>query len=448
MQINRNRSPRMENILIPLIFSHVIIATNAALIFSPLGWSSLLNFQGNFYPEPIFLISGIIVVFSSHRYALVVRSACFSLTFLSTFIGLLLLLLIGFIFHHNLLAAYSDFRPCILLAFGFSIFTVEPIELKIDAGKLAFWFNFYIMLSNIFSNVFLPETSSSIKVVYPILSSVYCVFFCLRYKKIAMNDYMLYLSVACGCFMAISSFYRAFYFCALVILIISFIHSIASIVLPNRPVNSRVAGILLLSSAILAMSAGDFISSRVYNYLTSSEDRYIQSVGKMNDIIATLGGESSPGTETTRGMYYSYIWNHFAEFMLPSGLGQKAIEGNWRSQWIPDSQNSDVLRGDTFSSKDGGAVYMATQFGIVISTFLFLYYITSTLKADVKLRWFEFPGFSYMRVTRLFLIIPVLFLFIITGAMFVQIAFSFTFGCCLGLIAFWRSYGLDYAPDD
>ena len=426
---------------VSLVFSQVILATVAALALSPIGWNKVLKVGGNFYPEPALLILVIFAMFSRSEDAELLRRAARSPLFLWSAIGLFALAAIGFFFHFQLAAVYSDFRPCVLLAYTLSIFAVEPINLKLSAGKMAFWINFYMIVFNIVGNFLFPSETDSVKVVYPILSSIYCVSFCVRYKKVVINDLFLYCSALLGCIMALLSFYRAFYLCAIISTFVAFLYAIGSIVMPGRTLANRISGTLVIISAIFMLSSG-FITTRVYAYLSSSESRYIQSVGKMNDILAALGGEDSTGSEEIRGMYYTYMWNHMSEFMLPSGLGQKAVEGNWRSQWNADSRDSDILKGATFSSKDGGLIYMATQFGVIISVIVIVICSFMIFSSDREYRWGEIPGYRKDRLFRFLLFIPIIFIYLLTGAMFVQVAFSISFACCLGLFIYWRHFGL------
>ncbi|MCK1294842.1 hypothetical protein [Bradyrhizobium sp. 30] len=389
----------------------------SAFAFSPFGWSLALNPGGNFVPEPVFLVM-FCATFTRTRSGQIFRRAFRSTAFRSWAILSFILALIGVSVHQDVIAAYSDFRCLVLLGFSYAIATdTDPSTKQISQTWLILMCAAVILL-NAIGYFLVPVETTSVKFQYPLGALIYLFVYCVLLRPSYMYAGLV---IGCAVFIALTGFYRTnfavlFAFC--LIFVIAFV--LRKI---NSPFKLLLISVIGVPIFILALLNYEFVSQEMYNFLSATPSRYAQTIYKWNQMVQYFDtGHLSEGDEV-RSLYFPYIADHTLDFFLPGGLGQKVLIDNWGSLWSPEQERMGVG-----SSKDGGHLFLAAHFGLVLGAAIIANF-------SQKL-WSSYRMLASMADKAVFGILSgALALYFLTmGMMFNQTAAAFGFGACLGLM--------------
>lgn len=224
-----------------------------------------------------------------------------------------------------------------------------------------------------------------------------------------------------ACLVAYLSFFRQNYFIALLLIIFIFLNIIfKSIKFKEYSVyigKSNFLSLLLLSFFLFVVTS---ISGYLYDYLASDESKYIQSIGKINDLSLALQNGGLDESGELRVKSYLYLLDNLEFFLLPNGL----INDNLlylKSIWGGGA----VYLGMSIT-RDSILAYLIVNFGFIlamlISIFIFIRLI-SLIVLDCKTIFYKI----------MFIGPSILLVFFLDGATLTQLQKSLFFGLALGL---------------
>jgi hypothetical protein len=406
--------------VIKRILSLATIALVAALLMSPFGWRKYLVFGGIYVPE-ILAIPLLLIFFPQKNNP--ISKTLRSKDFLLATAALAFLMMLGFMFHGDFVAAYSDFRCLVAMAFSMILIIRNPMTDQLSKNIAILLF--LTLALNAASYVALPALVTTAKFSFPILALLALTYICgSRGWYILMG-----LGYAVGCYLAVNSFFRQ----NLAIVALTGIAMIASLFVERKEsgAKSHISALTFLGALLAGLSLIPLFVEKLSIYFRSSESRYIQTIGKTREMLAFLSGNGAATSgDSARLAYFKTIGEHFVAFMPPGGLGQKALINQWRSFWM---EPSEAIIG---SSLDGGHLFIAAHFGLAIGTVLLFWTIA---------RWSKAATSISLRSIPFYLIISAgLILSFFASSPFSQISFAVSFGICLGLLL----KGKDIIPSD
>ena len=157
------------------------------------------------------------------------------------------------------------------------------------------------------------------------------------------------------------------------------------------------------------------------DFLASSESRYIQSIGKTNDLIALLETGQLDASGASRMENYMYFFDQAIYYLLPNGSiddGSIALRSRWGGTAY--YAGGAVIR-------DSMVVYFIVTFGIIISFYLVVF-------GGLKMAHL-FLRAPYIALTRFIFLLPPMALFVLVdGATMTQLQKSAFFGLAIGFV--------------
>lgn len=290
--------------------------------FSFLGSTLLLKFGGNFYPEPFLLLWIVFSYFFFKQRFIEVSSFIYNpILFCSIFLILLMVSTIGlYRWDADVFDYYARLRAFLIFSIavyiGYYAQSSRNYELYLE---LLFWLcagsvllNFvYILLAN-FTNIYSYLTSA--KNTFAVLANIIAITLLLRKGNLNIAFiFVLILIISAGL-----SFFRQFYFVALLATLYFLCYALwLSKVALSRKVLLVTLVVILLSLALIFSAQ---ISEVLMLFFSSSESRYIHSIGKLNDLLSMLQGGGGSTSENVRAESLEYMLSNINYYLLPNGL--------------------------------------------------------------------------------------------------------------------------------
>ncbi|MDA9448622.1 hypothetical protein XI01_18230 [Bradyrhizobium sp. CCBAU 21360] len=399
-----------------------LLAGLGLLAASPIGYQVILNFGGNFYPEP--LIATVLTVFALTQPA-AWRAVLRSLSSPSTatlFVGLTLLAAEGLIFTDgDVIAVYADFRCILILVAALQLATSRMVQVRYYAINALFLIVLFSVIGHALFYLLrgAPGPGESIKAVYPTIGLIFLAAVAQRRRWFTLHAVVIGLSV----FVAITSFYRSNMIVA-ALLALAFLPALARRMHAPRPSLSNLGFVCasILCAVFLWIYFPD-ISDKIFGFLSADERRYGQTIGKLNNLFEFFRTGEVGGGDDSRVEYLNFIGNHFEAFLLPSGLGYRAIIGNWGPIWSSTKMNNLGA-----NSIDGFHLYMLAHFGLFLS-------IALIMQPAIRLaRYTAQISSSFDAVPQLIYVLALLLSMVISGNTFSIVSSAVAFGACLGYL--------------
>jgi hypothetical protein len=335
-------------------------------------------------------------------------------------------MMLGFFIHGDISASYSDFRT--LFAVGASYIIIGHSDMD---NSRSHWIYFLIfsLVCNAVSLSVLPSNILIAKFSFPILCIVALVYLCApraRYLSLA-------LGFALGLYLTVSSFYRQNF---LVIALCGAGMVLGILVARDRRGRPQlIPALVFLAAASVSSVFLPSLAARLSVFFRSNEARYIQIISKSRELFAALAGYGGSNTgDQIRVGYLSFIADNAGYFLLPGGLGQKVISGRWRSLWMDPS---DIMVG---SSLDGGHLFMAAHFGLILSICFVFWFIRKYLINLRKLTISELAFHGSLSIAS--------FVSFIGSSPFSQMSFAIAFGMCLHFLHHYEGSRLIARPSN
>lgn len=390
------------------------------LPFTTLGLK-FLTFGNNYIPEIFILLWFFLVFCFSYKIKKFIIEILSSKVFLISFSLVLFVSLFSLARQDfDFIAFYGRFRALMACLIGFTIIAfchkrgwgdelIEYLSIFLFSACLMYFFSSLIGSTS-------DETKISISMI------CYALTICLyvEKEKLFLALFITFLS----CIVAYLSFFRQNYILALLLLIlISFqiIRKSLSFKSSSIHVSKKNAfSFFLLIGLIFSVVS---VSSYLYEYLISDESKYIQSIGKINDLIYALqhGGLDESGQLRLKS--YSYLFNNLEYYFLPNGL----INDNLlylNSLW----GGTNVYLAMSIT-RDSILAYLLVNFGFLL-TFLFLFLFLFNLIYSMSRE-------RRIMIYRIIFIFPSLLgAFFLDGATLTQLQKSLFFGLALGFSMF------------
>lgn len=236
-----------------------------------------------------------------------------------------------------------------------------------------------------------------------------------------MFSWALAIATLCG-LTAYFSFFRQNYIIAIYLILITTIFSTGkSLSIKNQKISISSQSWAVLAIPILVATSILSLWEEIIDFLSSSETRYIQSIGKSVDLINSLTTGVADDSGHSRLESYFYFLDNFPNYLLPNGLIDDAslsIYSIWGGEFY--SAGISVVR-------DSVMGYLIVTFGFGLLLILLFIYITlviiSIQKAPLK------------TISRIVFIGPGLMMaFFVDGATLTQFQKSLFFGLACALL--------------
>lgn len=404
----------------PLLLTYLdkfVFCALGFFVFSPIGYYYTASVAGLFSPEPAFLA---FLFYARKRFPEIFNlnksATSIDIVFIVTIFALSFIGLISTNF--DFISVYADVRAIFIAFIFYKIVRLSNIFDKDKIIDLVY----YMCVSSIFSHLLffklISGSEDSVKNSYPIFMML---FICMR-LFIKNNIRFLSALLALSSYIAITSFFRSNYifvlYNAATLIVVIFEGGV-------KKINNLI---FLLLFSFLSCFIFYYVSgfSYIYEYLSSNESRYIQSIGKFENLIDTYNYGTLGGGDDLRFMYIEYIIDNIYSLILPSGLGHRSIIDHWGSIW---TQEKIHLLGS--NSMDGLHLYMTVHFGLVVSIFFISEFSIKLFKSykNKSVRYYIFHSIT---------ISVFLFYCMTTGSMLSITANSIGFGATLAMLI-WKT---------
>lgn len=174
---------------------------------------------------------------------------------------------------------------------------------------------------------------------------------------------------------------------------------------------------LLFSTLLVFSLFQDQIVSNVGSFYTQDESRYIQSVGKTNDVLEFLSGSSKMSeSDAIRLGYFEYVVQQPHKLIFPHGLGYKSVFNN-----IDQYFNQFSIEANTI---DSFAFFVIYHYGLFVFLIFAFWLLMSFRSHSFKAGIFK-TGLIFA---------PMLIIMLFDGGSAVVINKAFFFGIYCGLI--------------
>jgi len=304
-----------------LKFKEKIWLAFLGLPFSFFGSAYVLKFGGNFYPE-IFILAwlGLSFLFFNSRFVEINGFAKKRSFYLLLILFLMLSMLGLFRDDADVLEYYARLRAFLLFVVAAYIGYYAQKSDKYDLYlELLLWLCLGVILFNFFHMILVSyvqaySVSSSIKITFSILA--YAIVIDILSKK--GDNFFAFVLVLFLIVSSSLSFFRQFYFVSFLITL----YFIVVVLMTDRNTKRKkifISAIGLVLILLMASMSG-LVWGGLIEFLSSSEGRYIHSIGKLNDLLSLFEGGEVSESEGNRLMGFQYLFTHFAAYALPNGL--------------------------------------------------------------------------------------------------------------------------------
>ncbi|CAL4869864.1 hypothetical protein MMA231_04156 (plasmid) [Asticcacaulis sp. MM231] len=416
MSFNARRRKNSWVLKMPPILPSLSAVCLSLLLTTPFGWSVLLKFGGNYYPEVLLIVACAFAVAVQKFYADELFAFFRSSKVYIWGVICALLLFEGVLMHGNFFAAYSDFRATLLLGI---FYCVAQKCGKENPRLIDFLIVFSV--SSIVGNLiyylfFKSEEYGVVKKAFPVLMFVAAIYLTTKYR----NPLYSFAVILAGSSICVMSLFRTNL--AVMVIMILYYLIFALFTLANRSrrgVNYKtlIQYGLVIATLFLFFPA---LYSVGYEYLASDPTRYNQTIYKLQILVDNI--RTGHSDDPIRAQYPQYIMKNIYYFLMPGGFGQSVLSTHWRSFWM---NPRDEIFG---SSLDGGYVYLAAHFGIIITCLLLFYLIFRFVKSSLNE--------SLVEVSRRVICLAAALVYFATfgGNSFAQIGMAIGTGLLLGLM--------------
>lgn len=387
------------------------------LPFTTLGLN-VFNFSGQYIPELFFAF------YAALYFVFIGKFKNIKLVLLNKKINLVLFLLLGVgslsLLHQDfdIVNFYGRFRAIFFSILAFFVVRIitrrgqEEIS-HLENGLLIFTSSAAIMY--IISALITVQAEAS-KIGISMLCFSIAICLSLEKKYFTQAAFLVILSILA----AYLSFFRQNYLIAFYLLVMY----VFFIILSNGSILKISKKILLPIIVIfITMSIVIYNIGYFFDFLSSSESRYIQSIGKMNDLIEMISGNGKDESSELRFLSYKYIYDNIIYFLLPNGLI------NDSSLFFVSIWGGEVSDLEMSISRDSVLAYFIVNFGFLISFILFFRFFISIINS-FKLNYKK----TLLRLILLFP--PIIAVFFVDGATLTQLQKSVFFGLSVGLIIY------------
>lgn len=360
--------------------------------FSYIGSIYVLNVNGNFYPE-LFLFPWLLLFYYSEKQRQIfLHSIFFNIKFISMFFILTSVAMIGLLRPEaDVVQFYARYRAfiCFFVAIhmGYKMQKSENYEVYLTAilwisasASLLFLLNSVLDASGIAKNA-----QSAVKSPISIFSYIITLTILLNRKRNNLAVLFLFLLI----FNSSISFFRQNYIFA----ILSSIYFILAYVIISKNENHKKKkyknlfnNIMLI--ILLLLLSYFFVSTFMLEFLSSTNSRYAQSIGKITEMLSLGERGMYDSSSLTRIQEYKYLFNNIEYFFLPNGIVNTS-NYKYYSIWGGDYFNSyrvDILR-------DSMIIYFVSLFGLFLlipisfyKLLQFFYYVLVTPSLELRLR--------------------------------------------------------------
>lgn len=387
------------------------------IILLPLPFTTLglnfLTFSGNYIPE-IFFLFFIFLYFLIFRNSVFFKIVLLNKYFLISFFILMGVSTLSLIHQDfDIINFYGRFRAILFSIITFFIvrsFTLYADVTRLEKNIILFTTSASIMY---LLNAILYSQEDNSKIGMSMLC--FSIGVCLSLEK---GFYKLSTAlVILSAFVAYLSFFRQNYFIAFYLLLLYSIF----IFKPEKGLKfdfskKIITPIIFYSASIIFII---FNINYFIEFLSSNESRYIQSIGKMTDLLEGNYDESAH----LRVQSYNYLIENFIYFILPNGLVNDSILV-FRSIW-----GGTISHLNMSITRDSVLAYLVVNFGFLF-LFLFLFLFFSKLVKSFSINFRK-------TITRFLFLFPLLItVFFLDGATLTQLQKSVFFGMALGLILY------------
>lgn len=302
-----------------------------AIAFSYAGSGSFLRFGGNFYPEAA-LLPWIGIAYATNQRARTYIGAAFGN--LVIVIGLACILVAaclgGLHPDQDLIGIYTSARPLLVALIGFHLAVYFQGSDGIGYEKALLW---VCLFATILSILYQQAAATGGKAGVPIAAAVIILYIGIK------RSYLIWslLGVSLLGLIAVTGFFRQYVVIAAIATLFVLISNF-----PFGVGNRRGVVTLLYDRKRLAVWAGLVamiifswlvLADFVFLYLSSTESRYIHSIGKWMDFFNFLDGDNrAASSEESRFEPYWYIISNLEFYFLPNGIvddGEFYIQSIW-----------------------------------------------------------------------------------------------------------------------
>lgn len=351
----------------PLSLGEKFLFMLLGIPFSFLGSTYILKFGGNFYPEPFLILwLTLFYIFFKSRF-IELSEFVNNKSFYMLIFSVLIISMIGLLrFDADIIDYYARIRAFLLFIIatyiGYYAQRSQNYEVYI---KVLFWLSLGVIFFNFIHQFLATYTTwymqSSTKITFAVLAYVIVIFILLKEENLMYAFFLLLLLIVSSAM----SFFRQFY-------LISFIMTLYFLffgyfsnkhTLEKKLFIFFIGFIVLLFLVIFSTSIGNVL----FEFLSSTDSRYVQSIGKLNDLLNFIESGEVSESEGNRLMGIEYFFNNALAYMLPNGLINDKTFILY-SIWGGDTfhiDNVSVIRDSMFA-------YLIVFFGFIIVLLLFL----------------------------------------------------------------------------
>lgn len=269
-----------------------LILLLAAFPFSAIGVRAL-TFGGRFMPEPYLLaIAFLAFATSRRRLGAFLHIARNRNLWILIWVATLIALVGGFRPDFSPIAFYGRYRALLLFLLGLWM----GVHYSNSRREAQFWeavafFGLFSGLFSIASQLNFSGTENAKEGFAPLAFAIPLFYFSTRQKSVPTAAISVLLAAA-----AFLSFFRQNYFIAAWAIAAAYANFLpGAIKLGNNTVKIRYATFFVGLFPVLAFAAIQVFWSDFVAFLSSSESRYIHSIGKMEDLIAFANGSGPTG---------------------------------------------------------------------------------------------------------------------------------------------------------
>lgn len=394
-----------------------------ALAALPLPFTTLglryFTFSGQYIPEVYVALWALLAFFGSKRRLAVARTLLLSKRLMvAALVVVVISLISGFRADFDFVSFYGRLRAILLAVAGF--FVVVTAAKKgwkdgLTEALIVVCSSAAIMYA--LAGVMSAHDNATKTGISMLCFSIAC---CLLIERGRVSRALLIASL--GVIAAYLSFFRQNYFIAAALYIAVFVFSIA-IIVRRHPgtILIRRQGWVVFALPVASAFLGFYFWHELSSFLSSSESRYIQSVGKMLDLFEFLRTGAADESSNSRLESFTYIFNNVGYYILPNGLindSSLTLYSLWGG--VPYYAGASVPR-------DSVLAYLVVTFGVLPFLAGFFVYMRECVRSVLRHR-------KEMIVRTAFLAPALIAVFFLDGATLTQVQKSLFFGVALALL--------------
>ncbi len=395
-----------------------------AVSFSYIGSQYLLNFGGNFFPEFLILPWLILSVLILSPKTKKLGRFIWNKTFLMLIFSVFAITLIGlFREEADILNYYARTRALLLfLIVAYAGYYAQKHNDHERYLEILFWISLSAVLLN-FGNTIISTISigNSVKSPFSIFAYLIVIGFLVR-KNNMLGALIFVFLLVINSFL---SFFRQNYILAILVVLYFLFILIKS---TSSSIKQKLIVVNTIAIVIVFIAFSSFnIEAMLMDFLNSSESRYIQSIGKLNEMMNSIEGSQLGESENIRLLGIEYMISNLNYYFLPNGLVNDSVFEIY-SIWGGEAHNIvgvSIVRDSMFA-------YFVICFGYIIVIPIMIFGMVLTIR-------FLFGSGNKEARKRVILFSTIFwFMFFMDGASITQFEKAFFTGAIIPL-AFPRS---------